>query len=82
MSSEASEMIDELVEVGKKYQIEYVMKCAAHSFVIANILQELKEFLTEKDYKDLDLFYTNTNLSESDRNKLNVIILNIVNGRS
>jgi hypothetical protein len=45
-------------------------------------LQELKEFLTEKDYKDLDLFYTNTNLSESDRNKLNVIILNIVNGRS
>lgn len=42
-------------------------------------LDELKQFLTDKDFKDLDLFFTNTNLSPEDRLKLNQIILNIRN---
>jgi hypothetical protein len=41
-------------------------------------LEKLKEILTEKDFKDLDLFFTNTNLSVNDRLKLNKIILNII----
>lgn len=41
-------------------------------------LEKLKEILTEKDFKDLDLFFTNTNLSVDDRLKLNKIILNII----
>lgn len=41
-------------------------------------LEEMRGILTEKEFKDLELFFVNTNLSDDDRLKLNNIILNII----
>jgi hypothetical protein len=42
-------------------------------------MQQLKEVLSSESYKDLYLFFCNTNLSESKKEELIKIIINIKN---